>query len=278
MLRSPYFNKDKKAKLDYVLGLRLITIILYGTLPSTLAILDVVNVKINITNQNLFFLIIIALIPSSILFLLIKNKLDKYYLMKDYSICRAIFITLAIFIMSILVVGLSRTINGYYRIVGLNELELQPFGESFILAIGSMILTSTLFWTFLAKDDLGLPGLPKNEFMNCVTKTRTQLSKISKNGIFKTGKVEGKVYQEIELLVQQSKSNIKNIQKIYLARDLFKQLMADLNGLEEAINPVKHESPGSWNRYFSENNREGIHTDDEKTFQGNMRIKKSLWR
>lgn len=278
MLRSPYVNEEKKTKLDYIFGLRLITIILYGTLPSTLAILDVVNVKINITNQNLFFLIIIALIPSSILFLLIKNKLDKYYLMKDYSLCRAIFITLAIFVMSMLVVGLSRTINGYYRIVGLRELELQPLGESFILAIGSMVLTSTLFWTFLTKGDLELPGLPKKDFMSSIIKTREQLSKISKNGIFKTVKVEEEVYRELESLVEQSKKNIKNIKKTYLARSMFKQLITDLNGLETSIYPVKQDSPNSWNRYFSEKNHEGINEKDENIFQGNMRIKKSFWR
>ncbi len=277
MLRSPYINKDKKAKYDYIFGLRLIAIILYGTLPSTLVILDIVKVKINITNQNLFLLIIIALIPSSILFLLIKNKLDKYYLMKDYSICRAILITLAIFIMSILVVGLSRTINGYYRIVGLNELELQPFGESFILAIGSMVLTSTLFWAFLTKD-LELPCLPKKDFMNCIIETRQLLLKISKNIIFEGGNVGRENYEDIETQVRTSKNKLKDIQKACLAFNIMEQLINDLDGLEKAIDPVKDGAPNSWNRYFSENNREGIHPDDEKTFQGNMRIKKSLWR
>jgi len=200
--------------------------------------------------------------------------------MRDYSICRSMIITLTIFTASVLVVGLARTVNGYYIVVSPfspSEWELLPFGESFILAIGSLILTSTLFWTLLTKD-LELPGLPKNEFMNCILKIGKQLSKISKNKLFEQEKVDKKVYEEIESLVQKSKDDLASIQKSYLTLNFFEQLVKDLSNLGKSINPIRQGSPNSWKRYFCENNRQDIHPDDEKIFQGNMRIKKSLWR
>lgn len=175
---------------DYVLGLRAWGLILYGALPANLALLGVLEVKlVKVTDLKLLALLLpLSVVPLFLVFLLIRGRHREWYLTTDFLNLRSALHVLVILLLATLVFGLSAVVFKGYKLAplallacDLRQLEacwpLKGVVESFLFAVGSLVLSSTLFMTLITKGG-DLPGLPTSEFTTQLGVIREKLRRI----------------------------------------------------------------------------------------------------
>lgn len=179
-------NDEAIVSLDLVFGLRGWGLILYGVLPANLALLGVLEVKLAKIADLIPFLLPVVLLPMLTTFLLIRNRHKDWYLTTRFLNTRSLIVTLVILLLASLISGVSGIIHGQY-VVSLSEFgtkgHLATIAESFLMAVGSLVLTSTLFLTILTKDS-DFPGLPSTDFVKLVKTIRESLKQLQVSGVW----------------------------------------------------------------------------------------------
>ncbi|MCD4803875.1 MAG: hypothetical protein K8R16_13135 [Anaerolineales bacterium] len=177
--------------LDKIFGIRAFGLIFYGVLPSILFLIGVLEVKIYNTIESAQFFIIIPIIPIAIfIFSLIRNRLKGFYLTTDFLNIRSIMITAITLLISTVIFGLSGVIQGKYVFViphnwneSMDLLKSGPNFEPFLLAIASLLIASTLFFTVVTKE-VNLPALPPVKFVKLIIEVQDNMKLLKSNPIW----------------------------------------------------------------------------------------------
>ena len=180
--------------LDKIFGFRAWGLILYGALPSWLALLGVSKgeVKFTAIEYLLHISIFASILPIAIIFLLIRTRHRNWYLTTDFLNVRSFISTFVILILAILICGVSVIIHSENN--GENDIEILEYFKSkelrkiapqaFLLAVVSLVLSSTLFITVLTRN-INLPGLPSDDFVKLLAKIRINMRKIMGSKVWK---------------------------------------------------------------------------------------------
>jgi hypothetical protein len=178
--------------LDKIFGIRAFGLIFYGVLPSILFLIGVLEVKIYHINESALIFIIVPIILIIIfIFLLIKNRLKGFYLTTDFLNIRSIIIATITLLISTAIFGLSGVIQGKYVFVipynwneSMDLLKSGPNFEPFLLAIASLLIASTLFFTVVTKE-VNLPALPPVKFVKLIIEVQDNMKLLKSDPIWK---------------------------------------------------------------------------------------------
>ena len=178
--------------LDKFFGIRAFGLIFYGVLPSILFLIGVLEVKIyNIIESAQFFIIIPIILITIFIFSLIRNRLKGFYLTTDFLNIRSFMITVITLLISTVIFGLSGVLQGKYVFVipnnlneGMDLLKSGPNFEPFLLAVASLLIGLTLFFTAVTKV-VNLPLLPPVKFVNLITEVQNNMKLLKSDPIWK---------------------------------------------------------------------------------------------
>lgn len=252
--------KNNAPQLDLIFGLRAWGMILYGALPANLALLGILEVKVESVGKILPFLLPVTLLPLLITFLLIRSRHKDWYLTTQLLNTRSIIVTLLITICATLISGASGIIQGKY-VLSLSQFgshaHLISIAESFLLGIGSLVLTSTLFLALLTKDG-NLPGLPSSEFVKSLADVRVRLKQLRSYSIWQhhTGFDADELIKQAKEL-KESLDKIMNYPDHHLAKMSLEPIRMGLTCFSKAVTDIKNDGNKqskliSWTKYFSQ--------------------------
>ncbi len=246
-------------KLDNIIGLRAWGLILYGVLPSNLALIGALEVKIgNINELNPFYFIPASILPIFLLFMLIRGRHKEWYLTTDFLNLRSAIVTIIILILATLISGISGIIHNRYT-VGIPQSwswnEWTAIAEPFLLAVTSLVVSSALFMTAIAKES-NLPGLPTVEFVKFMEELQRKVryaksSKIWENYI--------NLYDDelIDLVkeIGQDLSKANTYAGNHIAIKSLEPLQKNVTNLIRVLEDVKTGGSGTWELYFEQESR-----------------------
>ena len=170
---------------DQVIGLRAWGLIFYGALPANLAFLGALKVKIG-SEISPFFLIA-GFLPVFLTYMLIRAKYRQWYLTTKFLNLRSAITTVIILGLASSICGSSGIIHGNYSLgipEGLAWNEWSAVAESFLMAVVSLVVSSTFFMAAITKN-IDLPGLPSADFVQLMTQIRRYLRAIKRSDIWR---------------------------------------------------------------------------------------------
>ncbi|UCE07267.1 MAG: hypothetical protein JSW07_04325 [bacterium] len=234
---------------DKILGLRAWGLILYGALPSNLALLGAIKVELKIDNiSNLLPLFIPAsMLPLFITFLLIRSRHKDWYLTKNYLNLRSMISTFIILMLATLICYISLTIRNEP-----GQEIYQVISRAFLLAIISLVVSSTFFMAILTKE-VNLPGIPSKDFVELTTTMRNNLRKIKNNDIWKA--YVSLANNNLINLAEKIKDDVEkaSIQaENYFIKKSLEPMAKDINNLIEILGEINEGGIQRWKIYFAD--------------------------
>ena len=186
MTRAMQLRENHPLSWDYRLGLRGLGLVIYGALPASLGALGAFKAPdqntLQLSVSGIPFVLFIALAPVVLTFLLTRQRLTAWYLLRDYLYWRSALITLA-FIMASTVVCLATRVltkpdvsvafDQWWNLAWPNHLN--TVWHALLLSFAYLVGSSTLFLTVI-KDDSSLPLLPKKT----VVRERNQIARATR--------------------------------------------------------------------------------------------------
>ncbi len=254
-----WISDDTIVFLDLLLGVRGWGLILYGVLPANLALLGVLEVKLVPSLDKLTrFLVPIVFLPLITTFLLIRHRHKEWYLTTKLLKTRSFIVTAVIFLLASLITGVSGIIQGKYDVswsyFGTRG-HLTTILESFLIAVGSLVLTSTLFLTILTKES-NLPGLPSVDFVKLLTTIRADLKQLQQSSVWSGfSGLDG----DTVTCAQRIKENLRALLSYPNVELVNLSLQPVRAGIESFVKGTQRISGGanpnskqiSWNEYFA---------------------------
>lgn len=250
-------NDETVVLLDLVVGLRGWGLILYGVLPANLALLGFVEIKLSASSLILLLLPIVVFLPLVTTFLLIRNRHKDWYLTTKLLNTRSFIVTLVILLLASLISGLSGIIHGRY-LVSLAYFgtmsHLATIAESFLMAVGSLVLSSTLFLTILTKDS-DFPGLPSTDFVRLAKTIRESLRGLQASQVWlRFSNPDAKTVTDAKALAENLKQ-LSNYSGLALEKLSFKPVDAGVKSFIDAVTRINNGANAdskrlSWDKYF----------------------------
>jgi hypothetical protein len=265
--------------LDLIFGFRAFGLILFALLPSNLALIGSLEVKVGALDKIPPIIVVFSsLIPIMIIFLLIRSKHKEWYLDTSLLNVRSGAHTLVILILSTAICGISGIINGRYTFeiqdifLRLSNISFETFNtlewnkcspiiESFLLAVASLVLSSTLFLTILTKEG-NFPLLPSAEFVESLKKVKMDIQKLQRDNIWKEAYTK---VEDYDRLIKLSKGIIEELKKSgdlnFFAKGLLKSAEENMISFLESLDDIKDNCNGSgirikWGEYFKKNSKD----------------------
>lgn len=253
-------------KLDKIFGIRGWGLILYGTLPSNLALLGALNVEIaQIDKLSPILILLASILPIYTIFILIRDLQKKWYLSEDYLKFRSVTITTIIILLATIISMISGIIHGRYVFTITNSFDFSSWTavtESFIMAVISLVISSTFFVTTISKET-DLPGLPPTYFVNLIEKLHEDMMQIKSSKIWNDSFLTNEDYDKIIIKATAIKTNLKKItvsRGNHIAKKSLQQTYNDVVNLISVIEEIKEASDNSTKQYTWE-----IYFDTPKT-------------
>ena len=257
--RNPYLQSKSWSTFDHYLGVRGWGLIFYGTLPASLFALGFLKLEtIKLQRTEIWLPILcISAAPVGILFVLVYQRLSAWYLFREGVWSRSFIITALILLFSTAISLMAGIVTGKYISIswddwiGLDiQLRWQPYLESFLIAIMSLVGSSTLFLTAV-KDSGGLPGLPSGGVVGDLQALREALRIIHIDSIWQKadGVATDRLAEEIKTSLTRLASLVQNLPRNVNHKSLYDLLSSDLSQLSEAILEVGH-LHSNWGYYF----------------------------
>jgi hypothetical protein len=254
-----FISDDTIVFLDLLFGLRGWGLILYGVLPANLALLGVLEVKLTSLDKLTRFLMPIVFLPLLTTFLLIKQRHKEWYLTTKLLKTRSFIVTVIIFLLASLITGISGIIQGKYDVswnyFGTRE-HLTTIAESFVIAVGSLVLTSTLFLTILTKES-NFPGLPSVDFVKLLSTIRTDLKRLQQSQVWSgfsgldrdTATCAQRVEENLTALLSYSNLELVNL-SLQPVRAGIESFVRGIERIRDASNDASKTI--AWNQYFTD--------------------------
>ena len=263
-------NFNHLSFLDKIFGIRAIGLILYGALPSNLALLGAFEIKmIPISSSTSFFILLSSFLPIFITFLLIRSRNSEWYLTTDYHNLRSLIITLTILFIATSIIGISGIINNKYIFgipTSLSWIEWTGIVESFLLAVVSLIISSTFFVTALTKE-VNLPGLPSPDFVKLMKELKFNMRQMKKDKIWEDYVDLDDSFINLMRNISQCLNQITTITGNKIAKNSLVPIFRDVMNMIDVVEKIKASSNDEskeilWKTYFSDFQNL---SDDQKT-------------
>ena len=183
-----YFRSNFRLSIDYVTGYRAWGLLLYGTLPSSLAALGILQIP-SLNDEpvlSLPFGIVLAIAPLVAMFLLVRQRLSAWYLMGDMLWVRSLVLAAGILLLSSSVSMSAGLLRGSYTpddFCWTPEFFWKPIIESLLLGIVALVASSALFITAI-KEAGGLPGIPSIQQVSDLNVLRQSLAYLQNDAIW----------------------------------------------------------------------------------------------
>jgi hypothetical protein len=179
-----YLASNRRLRFDHLFGFRAWGLVLYGCLPASLAALGVVRIeRVDVRGDVILPVVLLAAIPTALTFLLLRQRLAAWYLLREGLLVRSICLTLAILVVSSVISGAAGLVKGTYIYAWHppNPWQLErmwpPVVESVLTAAILLVGSTTLFLTAV-KETGGLPQLPSAEFVTDIKTVRDKIGSI----------------------------------------------------------------------------------------------------
>lgn len=266
-----YLEKNKLLSLDYRLGLRAFGLVIYGALPASLGALgafkapdqSVLDSKIG--PAAIPYICVVAFIPVLLTYVLVRQRLENWYLLPAYLNTRAIVITLAIILISSLVVLANALLMGTYQLsfahwksLSLVD-KIKPALECLLLSFAYLVGSSTLFLT-VVKEDGSLPLLPGKQEIESLASLRASLREAMSSPLHTAAPAakNGSLQQQVQSIAKATTGARETLDKLsagYTAlgrKEFYSNLSSELDRLKEAAEDVGN-VPGNWEKYWLAN-------------------------
>lgn len=241
--------------IDELLGLRGWGLILYGVLPSNLAVFSLDAKLPDLNKFPINFIILASITPLFFIFAMITNQVRRWYITKDRFGVRSLSITFLIMLISGLIIEISGVLNNKFLLNAPRNNDIFLASEEFFLVFSGLVLsTSSLFFiSLMYKNDF--PFLPSPSFEKSMDIIEGNLRKILHERIW----VE---YSDIDdSLIELVTATIEEIDRVIwsngnrFAKLSLKYYCKDLRNLKKILEKIKeNRSEGSkkydWIIYF----------------------------
>jgi hypothetical protein len=260
--RTPYLQSNKRSYIDHLLGLQGWGLILYGVLPASffaLGVLKLTTIDLHRSEIRLPLLLISAA-PVGVLFLLVRQRLSAWYLFMDGLWVRSCIVTLLILLLSTMISITAGLVSGSYISISWKEWNSLtspnrwlPYLESYLVAIMSLVGSSTLFLTAV-KESGGLPGLPLTDLIQDIKVSSDSLAQIQTNIIWNSypGAIPDSLQESIKKTHKALERLKRRSPRLLAQRELYEGLDNDLSQLQNALVAVAG-VPANWGAYFDRN-------------------------
>lgn len=183
-LAKSYLPRDRGLVADYGLGLRAWGLVLYGSMPASLAALGVGKLQqLELASSEPLVqaaAVVVVSIPLVVVLLLIQQRLDAWYLGRDLRILRGFSVTLVVFLAAGVLTGAAQVFT-----------DGRPAPEQMLLAVANAFLVGALtlsvssaLFMIAIKSDSGLPLLPSAAFTKDLAQLRTVFYAIRRSGFW----------------------------------------------------------------------------------------------
>jgi hypothetical protein len=254
-----------------MLGLRAWGLILYGTLPASLAGVGVIKFpELKAARAELLVpLLAIALLPIVVLYLLIRQRLSAFYLLSEGLWVRSSLVTVGIVLLSSLVSGAAGVVRGQYELIAPStffQLDVRtswrPIVEAFLMGSVMLVGSTTLFLTAV-KEAGGLPALPSAEFVKDIGELRVALWAIQRHAIWTDPKqADSKALSDHVVTARQASARLAVMSPLRSGRrHVYTQLQGDLQAFEAARQQAAN-VPVKWTELFAAEDPRGINEAD----------------
>jgi hypothetical protein len=250
-----YFKGNPLLLLDHLSGARALVFLLYGVLPASFAALGLIDTS-KITQPpawSLPTLLIVSLVPATVFFLLVRQRLDGWYLARWGLNARSVLFTLA-------AVGLSAAMSGEGAFLrqqsAASSSRAYVMAQSLLTGIGLLVGSSTLFLTVIQKSS-GLPGLPSEEYTAAVAALRSKLRAINARAEWDQAQVQVQVQADDGLVtsVREAGTAAANLARLVSAggprRRFYENVATDLRTFLDALSNVSN-APSKWADYVGD--------------------------
>jgi hypothetical protein len=221
------------------------------------------------------FVFFIALAPVVLTFLLTRQRLSAWYLLRDYLYLRSALITLAIIVASIAVCVATRVLTkpdvsaAFAQWLNLEwPNQLNTVWHALLLSFAYLVGSSTLFLTVI-KDDSSLPLLPKKDWLAGETELRKRLIETVAAARDWPLQIPGKPIAgrrtELQDHIDEAEKAIDGLRRSAtgLGREKFyTELSAELKALGLAAADVSGGSQAAWNKYWSAAAPQNLNKED----------------
>lgn len=255
--------------LDRIFCFRAWGLILYGALPSCLGLLSVSKEKEKVEFTDIDNLLLIfffaSILPPVITFLLIRARHRNWYLTTDFLNVRSFISTFVILIIAILICSVSVIIhsdnNSESNIGFLDYFKSEELGkivpQAYLLAVVSLIISSTLFITVLTRN-INLPGLPSDDFVKLLGKIRINMRKIMGSKVWKEYfSLDDNKLTKLAIEIKDDMDQAAVCTGNYIAKKSLEPIRGDIINLIEIFKEIKEGGSKvskqiKWKIYFAE--------------------------
>jgi hypothetical protein len=234
-LGNAYLNGELGLKADYCLGMRAWGLILYASLPASLAALGVgkLNQLEVASSEPLVTLaaILVTSIPILVILLLIRQRLESWYLADDFAWLRCSSVTLIVVVAAGVLTGAAQVFTDGPPVRGQ---VMHAIANAFLVGALTLSLSSALFLTAI-RSDSGLPLMPTKAFTSDIEQVRAILHEIARSGYWKKNPAAiGELGADIGRAKDTLDSLVRQMRPGSPQEKLYARLIADLDALDYA--------------------------------------------
>ena len=183
-LGTAYLDRESGSRADYTFGLRAWGLVLYASMPASLAALGVGKLQAIERHSTdpavTVAAVVVASIPMVVILLLIHQRLESWYLARDRAVMRSLSVTFVVFVAAGVLTGAAQVFTD-----GPPARAEVPraIANAFLVGALTLSLSSALFLTAI-KSDSGLPLMPTREFTADLDKARDVFFEIARSGFW----------------------------------------------------------------------------------------------
>jgi hypothetical protein len=234
-LGKAYLDGESGLKADYCLGLRAWGLILYASLPASLAALGVGKLnQLEVASSEPLVIVaavLVTSIPTLVILLLIYQRLESWYLADDFAWLRCSSVTLIVVVAAGVLTGAAQVFTDGPPAQGQVK---HAVANAFLVGSLTLSLSSALFLTAI-RSDSGLPLMPTRNFTSDIEQVRSVLHEIARSGFWK--KNPGAIAElgaDIEKAKDTLDSLVRQMRPGSPQATLYARLIADLDALDYA--------------------------------------------
>jgi hypothetical protein len=266
---TPQLRNNRPLFWDHWLGLRGSGLIVYGALPASLGAVGVLKVPeqaaaLPLSANAIPFIALVALAPVVLTYVLTRQRMVAWYVLRDFLGLRAVLNTLGIVVASTAVCLAVRVLAkpdigaalSQWLGLGLAK-QANTVGHALLLSLAFLVGSSTLFLTVI-KEDSGLPLLPKKDRLAAETELRKSLVEtVAAARHWPTGAVGNTTLaqrsDELNGHIVEAEAATARLRRLGtgLGRQRFyHQLVQELDALRRAVADVRG-SPAAHDKYWA---------------------------
>jgi hypothetical protein len=234
-LGKAYLDGASGLKADYCLGLRAWGLILYASLPASLAALGVGKLEhLELASSDPWVVvaaILVTAVPVLVILLLIAQRLESWYLAEDFAWLRCSSVTVVVVLTAGVLTGAAQLFTDGPPVRGQ---ILHAIANAFLVGALTLSLSSALFLTAIQSDS-GLPLMPTRSFTSDIEQVRATLEEIASSGYWKK---DPAAIEELGKHIEQAKETLDSLTRQVRPGSprakLYGRLIADLDALDYA--------------------------------------------